>query len=175
MSRPTRRADWGFPRWGAYGRSHETVQLRMCDRPGCTQVGDCPAPKHRDSQEKWWFCQEHAGEYNRGWNYFEGLTEQEAAEREEKERKAGSGTRRSRHWSWSQPGPEAPGSGVRDALKLFDLDSDADEKAIKLAYRRLAKLYHPDSNPGNAEAVEQFQAVRVAYDLLIAWLGTRPA
>lgn len=173
MAKPTRRADWGFPRWSDYGRSHEAVSVRMCDYPGCAEPGDCPAPKHRDSKEKWWFCQTHAGEYNRNWNYFEGLTEAEVAEREEKERQSRGNARRAQHWSWSSAGGDGMSAGVRDAFKLFELESDADAKAIKAAYRRLAKLYHPDSNPGSTEAAEKFQAVRIAYDALMGWVASR--
>lgn len=36
-------------------------------------AGRCP-PKSPNSPDRWSFCMEHAGEYNRGWNYFEGLS-----------------------------------------------------------------------------------------------------
>lgn len=43
---------------------------------------------------------------------------------------------------------------------------DADQAAIKKAYRKLAKKYHPDSNAGNARAEERFKEVTEAYDVL---------
>ncbi len=82
MARPTRSTDWGFPRWRGYGGERGTAKVRLCDRHGCDKPGDCPAPKSPNSPERWYFCAEHAGEYNRGWNYFEGLSAEEAAERE---------------------------------------------------------------------------------------------
>src|ERR1700733_8740447 len=42
--------------------------------------------------------------------------------------------------------------------------ASADE--VKKAYRKLAKQYHPDLNPGNAEAASRFKEISVAYDLL---------
>ncbi|MCY4049603.1 MAG: molecular chaperone DnaJ [Hyphomicrobiales bacterium] len=43
---------------------------------------------------------------------------------------------------------------------------DADEQAIKSAYRNLAKKYHPDQNPGNAGAEQQFKDINEAYEVL---------
>jgi hypothetical protein len=49
---------------------------RACDWPGCRRPGDSRAPKARDlPNEHYWFCQTHAGEYNRNWNFFAGMTE----------------------------------------------------------------------------------------------------
>lgn len=40
----------------------------------------------------------------------------------------------------------------RDYYEVLGIGKDADEAAIKKAYRVLAKKYHPDMNPGDAEA-----------------------
>jgi DnaJ-class molecular chaperone len=37
---------------------------------------------------------------------------------------------------------------------------------IKAAYRRLAKLNHPDAAPGDADAAQRFQAIQASYDVL---------
>ncbi len=74
MAKPTRSDDWGFPRWRPYGaKSREAVRIRLCDREGCNQPGDRPAPKAPNKPDRWMFCETHAGEYNKGWNYFAGL------------------------------------------------------------------------------------------------------
>jgi hypothetical protein len=53
---------------------------RPCDHTGCKLAGCHPAPKSRTrTSEFWWFCAEHAGEYNRRWNYFEGMDDGELA------------------------------------------------------------------------------------------------
>lgn len=50
--------------------------------------------------------------------------------------------------------------------KILGLDSLATMDEIKAAYRALAMKYHPDRNPGNAEAEEKFKEIQKAYDVL---------
>ncbi len=54
----------------------------------------------------------------------------------------------------------------RDFYEVLGLEKGADEAAIKKAYRSLAKKYHPDMNPGDAEAEAKFKEVNEAYDIL---------
>ena len=54
----------------------------------------------------------------------------------------------------------------RDYYEVLGLDKGADEASIKKAYRSLAKKYHPDMNPGNAEAEVKFKEVNEAYEVL---------
>ena len=54
----------------------------------------------------------------------------------------------------------------RDYYEVLGLSKGADEAAIKKAYRRLAKQYHPDMNPDNPEAEEKFKEVGEAYSVL---------
>jgi curved DNA-binding protein CbpA len=52
-----------------------------------------------------------------------------------------------------------------DALAALELEADADMIAVKAAYRRLAKVNHPDIAPG-ADAAKTFQAIQAAYEVL---------
>ncbi len=54
----------------------------------------------------------------------------------------------------------------RDYYEVLGLNKGADEASIKKAYRALAKKYHPDMNPGNAEAEQKFKEVNEAYSVL---------
>ena len=54
----------------------------------------------------------------------------------------------------------------RDYYEILGLDKNADADAIKRAYRQLAKKYHPDLNPGDAEAEKNFKEVNEAYSVL---------
>ena len=54
----------------------------------------------------------------------------------------------------------------RDYYEVLGVDKGADEAAIKSAYRKLAKKYHPDVNPGDKTAEEKFKEVNEAYQVL---------
>lgn len=54
----------------------------------------------------------------------------------------------------------------KDYYEVLGVGRDADEKTIKKAFRKLAKKYHPDTNPDNAEAEKRFKEVNEAYDVL---------
>ncbi len=53
-----------------------------------------------------------------------------------------------------------------DYYELLQVERTADEKVLKAAYRKLAMQYHPDRNPGDAEAEARFKAISEAYDCL---------
>lgn len=55
---------------------------------------------------------------------------------------------------------------AKDYYQILGVDRKADEKAIKAAYRKLARQYHPDLNPGNNEAEAKFKEVSEAYHVL---------
>ena len=54
----------------------------------------------------------------------------------------------------------------RDYYEVLGVDKNADEAALKKAYRQLAKKYHPDVNPGDKEAEARFKEATEAYGIL---------
>ncbi len=54
----------------------------------------------------------------------------------------------------------------RDYYEVLGVDKNADDAAIKKAYRQLAKKYHPDMNPGDKEAEAKFKEASEAYAVL---------
>lgn len=54
----------------------------------------------------------------------------------------------------------------RDYYEVLGVDRNADEATLKKAYRKLAKKYHPDTNPGDAEAEKKFKEASEAYAVL---------
>lgn len=55
---------------------------------------------------------------------------------------------------------------TKDFYKTLGVDNKADASEIKKAYRKLARKYHPDQNPGNTAAEEKFKAISEAYSVL---------
>ena len=54
----------------------------------------------------------------------------------------------------------------RDYYEVLGIDKNADRAAVKKAYRKLAKKYHPDTNKGNPQAEQKFKEVTEAYAVL---------
>ena len=53
---------------------------------------------------------------------------------------------------------------IDDPYKVLGVSRDASDDEIKRAYRQLAKKYHPDRNPGDAEAARKMQEINAAYE-----------
>ncbi len=58
------------------------------------------------------------------------------------------------------------GSGYKDYFQVLGVDRSADAGAIKRAFRKLARQYHPDVNPGDKAAEAKFKEVSEAYEVL---------
>ena len=54
----------------------------------------------------------------------------------------------------------------RDYYEVLGVDRGADDATLKKAYRKLAKKYHPDMNPGDKEAEAKFKEATEAYGVL---------
>lgn len=161
-----------------------------CSWADCLEPGDFRAPRSRDNlREYQWFCQEHITEFNKKWNYFEGMDQDEIYAFQ---RDASTGHRPT--WRIDQIAGNASAkleeafgrmfgdnSGHhfkantkpinardKDALAVLDLEHPSDKSKIKAQYRELVKKYHPDRNEGNALAEETFKRITRAYTHLMA-------
>lgn len=169
---------------------------RACDRIGCVRAGAHRAPKSRErANEYWFFCREHASEYNRNWNYFEGMSEadfinfqaaEEVGHRPVWSFKPGRNERLSASRFWRAAGPgdsfglfggararaEAPERRRRVsrlqamALEVLSLDESADSVTIRTRYAELVKRWHPDSNGGDRSHEALLQKAVQAYQTL---------
>ncbi len=54
----------------------------------------------------------------------------------------------------------------RDYYEILGVPRSADDQQIKSAYRKLARQYHPDRNPGNKQSEEKFKDIAEAYEVL---------
>lgn len=158
--------DFGFPRWGGYGRGSEAVHVRLCDRVGCDEPGEYPAPKSPKGNERWYFCQAHAAEYNRAWNFFEGMTKADADAFARNEQEYAGGFRQSGAFNSDAEDSDGLTRSERQALATLELESTATGADIKARFRSMAKRYHPDRNPGDRDAAQRFHEIRAAYEVL---------
>jgi hypothetical protein len=161
------RKDFGFPRWRPYGSDRDADNVRLCDYYGCEEKGECPAPKSPHTDEKWMFCADHAAEYNKNWNFFEGMKDEEAKAYARRERQKSAGYAQAGTYGF---GGLAGDDGLtpieRDAYRALELEGGSPLEDIKRQYRALAKKYHPDTNKGDKTAEELFQQVTFAYEVL---------
>jgi molecular chaperone DnaJ len=57
-------------------------------------------------------------------------------------------------------------AAVKDPYRTLGVDKKASDEDVKKAYRKLARKYHPDKNPGDSAAEERFKEVQQAYSIL---------
>ncbi|MEW5686688.1 MAG: J domain-containing protein [Pseudomonadota bacterium] len=119
---------------------------RACDHPGCRVAATARAPKSRDMlNEHYWFCQPHAAEYNRNWNFFAGMSEGEVRRRQQEETmtggrptwemKAGRNSREAAAFA----AKFGSGQGYRDPFGMFGAGGAQPRKPEPEA-RRLGKI-----------------------------------
>ncbi|MEO0983821.1 MAG: J domain-containing protein [Pseudomonadota bacterium] len=178
---------------GGRGRAGASTSKRVCEHKSCDLPGDHRAPKRGGGDH--WFCQRHAGEYNRSWNFFDDMTEAEVASFNEAERtghkrtwKFGTGpvggakaahmhdpkTWRGRAFfeDGAQPtrARQKPGRTrlqIR-ALDELDLSPDANAGEIRARYAEYVRRFHPDSNGGDRSSEHKLARVIRAWKTLKA-------
>jgi hypothetical protein len=119
---------------------------RACDHPGCRRAATARAPKSRDLlHEHYWFCQPHAAEYNRNWNFFAGMAEGEVRRRQQEELMTGG--RPTWEMKAGRMSREAAafgtkfgtGQGYRDPFNMFG-GGGAPHRRPEAEARRLGKI-----------------------------------
>ncbi|MGB0935341.1 MAG: J domain-containing protein [Alphaproteobacteria bacterium] len=173
-------------------------KIRICEHKGCEEQAMYPAPKGRSSlRQYYWFCLDHVREYNKKWNYYAGMDEDEI----EHSRRV--------DITWQRPtwpigkGPSksfakifdqnfdpfslfeddhspiqdnyqpsfAKNSDEAKALKVLQLDQPVTFSDIKQAYKALVKKFHPDANSGSKQAEERLKRIIIAFGVLKKSLG----
>jgi len=196
-SNPTRK--------GAHGGSMfkpadaPAADLRACDWPGCVDTGEHRAPRSRHQLDSYrWFCLAHIRQFNKSWNYYEGMSDDEVE----------ADVRKDTTWnrpSWPLGGGEAnlrfrrgrpiiddfgafgqgeaedaathrgrhrPDTPQARALAVLDLIAPVTIGQIKSRYKELVKRHHPDANGGDKAAEEKFKQISEAYTTLMAEMAT---
>ncbi len=158
--------------------------IKKCSWKGCEKAGTCRAPKDRELSDYHYFCKEHAAEYNKNWNYYANMTDDEIEADWEKQTFGSSSsdnnkstdyakfindflTGRSAFDKLASKKNIAPAPITR-ALKTLELPPTASFKDVQTAYRKFAKIYHPDTtkHADKSTAARAFAAISEAYKTL---------
>ena len=180
---------------GTEQAARETVP--QCEWPGCPRPGKHKAPKGRGAEGQFFrYCTEHVQEYNKTYNYFSGMKDDEV-ETFRKDAQTGhrptwklgenshanvTGSRRKATATAKDPfnlfadardkasGYHPKGRSLRNtelkALQTLGLDDTATPEQVKNQYKTLVKRLHPDANGGSRANEDTLKSVIQAYDYL---------
>jgi len=178
-----------------HGANDEATQ--HCNWPDCDNEAEHRAPISRDNMKNFkWFCRQHAKQYNKSWNYFLGMTDDEVE----------ADVREDTVWNrptWPiggptrQDGPVFDGMAFHDPFDIFDggrhkpkefepepgidpalrraisileYDGPMALDGIKARYKALVKRYHPDANSGANTSDEKIKQINQAYRIILEFL-----
>ncbi len=168
----------------------ETSQ-RLCDYEGCNKPGQYRAPKSPDNLEEfYWFCRDHAREYNLKWNFFETTSEAAVEAQLDRDRvwdrptKPFGQTVEERAWArlgiddahqvLGQNATRNPGRHSargrslppteRRALEILEAQDTWTKSEIRKSYKSFIKVLHPDMNGGDRSDEDRLQEVVWAWD-----------
>ncbi|MBR1380487.1 MAG: J domain-containing protein [Alphaproteobacteria bacterium] len=164
--------------------------IKKCDKPGCQKAGTCRAPKSRDLREYWFFCQEHAAEYNKNWNYYADMTPDEIEADWERQTFGSTIENKTEQtadyvkflndfltgrgaFDRVQPRRANMPGAVVAALKKFGLPLTASWRDVGIKYRAMAKKYHPDTADDKNIAAAEFAKISTAYETLKKHFGKK--
>lgn len=165
----------------------KATKTRVCEHKGCDLAGEYKAPK-RNARGHHWFCQRHAGEYNRSFNFFDNMTEAEVKAFEEAARYGHKQTWRfgtgpaggkkaaqmhdKRRWRGAEifddgKAPSSPDTSPQRgrtrlqirALNELDLEAEATSVQIRERYSDYVRRFHPDSNKGDRSSEHKLARV----------------
>jgi len=170
--------------------------IKPCEWPGCDQPARHRAPKGRGFEGQYWnYCTAHTQAYNKTYNYFDGMKDDEQAVFR---KDAQTGHRPT--WKLGQGASAFAGASRRSAkhiddplnlllkekiktnakhgralrrneiesLQALGLPEDATPAEVKSKYKTLVKRLHPDANNGSRANEDTLKAVIKAYDVLRA-------
>ncbi len=175
-----------------FAEKRQDSPLAQCDMPGCTHMGENKAPKHRGLNDYYWFCAAHVAEYNRAWNFFEGMPASEVQDHIHKSmygdrptwkygvggkhftddlyKKAqqtytGEDEYRKEKSNWDKVSENAH-TPEFEALAIMGLEPPITLPDIKKRYKDLAKKHHPDLNKGCKKSEDILKKINMAYTIL---------
>tara|TARA_B100001250_G_C19347341_1_gene591781 strand:- start:4 stop:519 length:516 start_codon:yes stop_codon:yes gene_type:complete len=168
----------------------------ICDWENCSEIGSYKAPIERDNSRKFrLLCLEHIKIFNKKWNYFSNMTNEEIEYfiksdlTWHKSTKSFSSSENFFNILWSNALEDKfnifKSSGFRefkktklsntdkDALDIMELKHDTKWEEIQKKFKTLVKKYHPDKNNGNKKFEDRLKKITLAYSQLKMTLGKK--
>ena len=161
----------------------------ICEWENCKETGKFKAPIDKDNSKKFrWLCEVHIKLFNKNWNYFEGMSQNQIEDFLKSDltwhrptQKFGStdnffnilwnnalsdkykffNVKSSLHINQAKLSEKD-----KDAFKLMDLDFNSDWPAVQKKFKTLVKKFHPDRNSGNKEFEDKLKKITLAYSHL---------
>ncbi len=162
----------------------------ICEWQNCRERGKFKAPLEKDNSKSYkWLCQDHIKLFNKSWNYFEGMSQQEIEVFLKSD------------LTWHRPTQKFGSSDNffnilwnnalsdkfnlfneekilnnlksvklsekdKDAFKILELEFNSDWQSIQKKFKTLVKKFHPDRNSGNRKFEDKLKKVTLAYSHL---------
>ena len=168
----------------------------ICEWHNCKESGEFKAPTERDNSKNFkWLCENHIKMFNKSWNYFEGMSQNEIENFLKSD------------LTWHRPTQKfgAPDNFFnilwnnalsdkfnifnkedsfiikkkklsekdKDAFRIMDLEFSSDWNAIQKKFKTLVKKFHPDKHSGNKQYEDKLKKITLAYSHLRMIINTK--
>ena len=162
----------------------------ICEWENCKESGKFKAPQEKDNSKNYkWLCKEHIKLFNKNWNYFEGMSQDEIEDFLKSDLTWHRPTQKfassdnffnilwnnalSDKFNFFKQEKMTNGFTVRklsekdkDAFRIMELELNADWSIIQKKFKTLVKKFHPDRNAGNKKFEDQLKKITLAYSHL---------
>ena len=162
----------------------------ICEWENCKESGKFKAPQEKDNSKNYkWLCKEHIKLFNKNWNYFEGMSQDEIEDFLKSDLTWHRPTQKfassdnffnilwnnalSDKFNFFKQEKMTNGFTVRklsekdkDAFRIMELELNADWSIIQKKFKTLVKKFHPDRNAGNKRFEDKLKKITLAYSHL---------
>tara|TARA_B100001996_G_scaffold371665_1_gene347235 strand:+ start:6420 stop:6935 length:516 start_codon:yes stop_codon:yes gene_type:complete len=168
----------------------------ICDWDKCKKIGSYKAPVERDNSKKTrMLCLEHIKIFNKKWNYFENMSNEEieyfikSDSTWHKSTKSFGSSENFFNLLWNNALEDKLNifksssfekfkktkltNNDKDALDIMELKYEAKWEEIQKKFKTLVKKYHPDKNQGNKKFEDKLKKITLAYSQLKMTMGKK--
>ena len=161
----------------------------ICEWQNCNELGQFKAPAEKDNSKNFrWFCEEHVKQFNKKWDYFDGMSQNEIENFLKSDltwhrptQKFGSNdnffnvlwnnTLNDKFKIFNNENPHNVNNRNfcekdKDAFRVMDLKLGDDWLTIQKKFKFLVKKFHPDRNSGNKKFEDKLKKITMAYSHL---------